>query len=178
MNLFQENVLPRPLILPLLVSVGLTACGTANLDSASQEPATTASTPQNRKPGNSEDLWSRVGALPAQRVPPGSCGLFLWANMPERTLVYYSDNKTAESHIQLDGRQVALPRFEASGGSLLGHFFRQSFKNEQLLLTVSFKAEIKEGLNQGAIVRGGALRIQETSGWEIVAPVAGLIGCN
>lgn len=171
----EEKVLPKALIFSLLFSVGLSACATTSPDSVPPEATVTVKASQN---GDTRDLWSRVGAVPAQRVLPGNCGLFLWANMPERTLVFYTDSKASMGIIQLDGQRVILPRIEASGESILGHFFRQSFENDQLLVTVSFNAEIKEGLNKGAIVREGTWRIQEKSGWEIVAPIAGLIGCN
>jgi len=175
MTLAQEKALPKTLIILTLFSMGLSACSSTAPDNKPPKVETTASFPKKKNEG---DLWSRIGAVPAQRVLPGNCGLFLWANMPERTLVFYADNKTSVGIIQLDNQRVALPRIEASGKSILGQFFHQSFENEQLRVTVTFNAEIKEGLNKGAIVREGTWRIQEKSGWEIVAPIAGLIGCN
>ena len=170
--------MPKSLILFLLVSIGLAACSGQGQHPSSQESLVLDSSRNDRNDVSSADLWSRIGALPAQRVPPGSCGLFLWANMPDRALVFYSDNATSTGAIQLDGQQIILPRSEAMGETRLGQFLRQTFENDQLLVAVSFHAEVREGLSKGAIVREGTLRIEEKSGWEIVAPVAGLIGCN
>lgn len=130
------------------------------------------------KPSTDIGLWVRIGNLPAQIVKPGSCGLFLWATMPKRTLVFFSDNQTSDSALMFNGEQKTLPLTQANGQAILGHYSQQTYKNEALTVMVSFEAEIKEGLRDGAVIREGTWRIQEKSGWEIIMPVVGLIGCN
>ncbi len=78
----------------------------------------------------------------------------------------------------LNGQQTKLPRFGAYGNSLFGLFSEQSYKSDALEVSISYRAEIKEGLTKGALIKDASMRIIETNGWEIIIPVAGLIGCN
>ena len=134
---------------------------------------------RNSGAGDSEmNRWSQHVALPQQTVQAGSCGLFLWANTAKRALVFYASDGMAQGTVMLDGKQTMIPRTQAHGETVFGHFSRQTYKNDALQITLSYRAEIREGLHKGAVVRDASMRVVEASGWEIVMPVAGLIGCN
>jgi len=122
--------------------------------------------------------WSQHVALPRQTIEEGSCGLFLWANTQEKTLIFYASNKEVQGHVMLNGQQTKLPRLGAYGNNLFGLFSEQSYKSDALEVSISYRAEIKEGLNEGALIKDASMRVIDAAGWEMVLPVAGLIGCN
>ncbi len=161
----------------ILASLGLAACTTGT--TAPEAAAPVAPDPAtNQAPAGELDMWARVGELPAQTVTKDSCGLFLWANLPKRTLVFFTSNQTNRAQVMFGGKERTLPLIAANGDSMLGHFSIQHYEDSQLKVTVSFDAEAKDGLRDGAIIRNGTWRIEEKGGWELILPVAGLIGCN
>lgn len=123
-------------------------------------------------------LISRIGELPAQPLIEKGCGLFLWASLPERKLVFYTDTETSTALMSLDNIQTALPKEQASGLSYVGIPGEQTFKGSGLSVKLNFTAQQTKGFTGGAIVRQATLRLKDAEGWEVVIPVAGLIGCN
>lgn len=161
----------------VFASLGLAACttGTPAPDAAAPSVPEAAA---KQAPAGELDMWARIGELPPQSVAKDSCGLFLWANLPKRTLVFFTSNQANSAQVMFGGEERTLPLVAADGDSMLGHFSTQHYEDSQLKVTVSFDAEAKDGLRDGAIIRKGTWRIEEKGGWELILPVAGLIGCN
>jgi len=176
----------RPILPGCILLMALAACSQGDAYVPRQGATTPASSDAVGDAAHSMDasenadlrLWSRIGGLPSQTVEADSCGLFLWASMPKRTLVFFADNLSGNAKLMYNGQQRSLPRLMARGDVLLGHFSEQTFEDETLRVSVSYRAEVKEGLRGGAIIREGTWRIAEKTGWELIIPVAGLIGCN
>ncbi|MCJ9430055.1 hypothetical protein [Kordiimonas marina] len=163
--------------LTLLVCGLLAGCVGAPPPSAHQAAAVRkpAQAPAHRE--DEASLWAHLGSLPGQKVPPHSCGLFLWANIPNRSLVFFADNSTPTGTIMYDGKPVKLPLVAATGTSMLGLFSDLHYETDHLSLTVSYSAQTRPGLSDGVVVTGGTWRLREKGGWELVLPVVGLIGC-
>lgn len=123
-------------------------------------------------------LISRIGELSAQPLIEKGCGLFLWASLPERTLVFYTDTQKSSGLMMLDDREAQLNRVEETGLSYAGLAGDQTFTGPNLNVKLTFTAEQTKGFTGGAIVRQATLRMKDNEGWEVVMPVAGLIGCN
>ncbi|UTW56519.1 hypothetical protein [Kordiimonas sp. SCSIO 12610] len=123
-------------------------------------------------------LITRIGELPAQPLIEKGCGLFLWASLPERKLVFYTDTENQTALMSLDNLQTRLSNNQASGLSYLGIAGDQAFSGSGLNVRLSFTAQQTKGFTGGAIVRQATLRLKDNEGWEVVMPVAGLIGCN
>ncbi len=118
----------------------------------------------------------RFGALAPRKVVRGQCGLFLWANGPERRLVFYGSAE-GEGRAMLEGREVVLQRGRADGAEVLGQFERQDYTDGAYQLHMQTTFERRPGLDRGAVVQG-TLRLTQAGGWELVQPVGGLVACE
>ncbi len=177
----QRNILKLLIATTVLTS----ACTNLNQTPANQPtntPVTSNELAKNapKAPTTSADLelFSRIGELPAQPLIKKGCALFLWASLPERTLVFYTDTETSNALMNLDSSQTKLTRTNAAGLSYLGIAGEQSFAGPNLEMRLTFIAEQTKGFSGGAVVKQATLRMRDNEGWEIIMPVAGLIGCN
>ena len=116
-------------------------------------------------------------ALADAALPPGKCGMILWtldANEPTRILRYVT-GETAQ--IAVNGLPVTLSLAETSGGSNFGVFERQVFVGG-----AGFDADVEVnfglGFDGGTYLERGLISVRSSSGWEIVAPAAGIAGCR
>ncbi len=116
-------------------------------------------------------------ALSDAALPAGKCGMILWtldANSPARILRYVSGETAV---IAVNGTPVTLSLAETSGGSNYGVFERQVFVGGA---GYDANVEIHFGLgfDGGAYLERGLITVRSSSGWEIVAPAAGIAGCR
>ena len=184
---FHKSKQHRPSILKLLIATTVLTSACTNLSQTQNNqptytPVTSNELSKNapKAPETSADLqlFSRIGALPAQPLIEKGCALFLWASLPERTLVFYTDTETPNALMNLDNSQTKLARTNAAGLSYLGIAGEQSFTGPNLEMRLTFVAEQTKGFSGGAVVKQATLRMRDKEGWEIIMPVAGLIGCN
>lgn len=125
-----------------------------------------------------EDFLDSIGTLPPQSLNVGECGLFLWARTADRKLVLFSKAQDQSALMQINEQTRRLAQTDQRGQAVFGLNTYQTFEADPLTVTVNFFAEAREGLTSGAIVPEGTMRLQTKDGWEIVLPVAGLIGCE
>ncbi|WP_374764940.1 hypothetical protein [Yunchengibacter salinarum] len=172
-GLFQS---PGPLrLMPGLLALLLSACAGAD---RADGPATAPPPAPDATAEGDTDLLNRLGALERQQLNEGRCGMFLWAAMPTRKLVFFTESENAAAHMVLDGKTRALPRDKASGDPVFGLFPHQRYTHERTVITVDVTPEPRQDLKDGAVIRRGTLRLRERGGWEAVLPVAGMIGCR
>lgn len=157
----------KPFLLPLMASGLLVACAGA-APPASGPPVAMAN----------HDFGIDIGTLPAQKLAPGSCGLFLWSKAPQRRLVFFSDSRAPVARMMIDGRQSALERLAADGDMFRQSLVRQSFDAGGREIGLEFEVEQRPGLVDGAMVPRGTLRLADGTGREMVMPVGGLIACT
>lgn len=115
--------------------------------------------------------------LPAQKLAPGECGLFLWGMSAPRRFVFFTEASSGEALILHDGAPQRLVVAEA-GGEVFGQFFTESGytapgANWTVILTLA-PGELLEG---GQRVRSGRLVTRGADGWETVLPVTGVRAC-
>ncbi|GAK33157.1 hypothetical protein JCM17846_19410 [Iodidimonas nitroreducens] len=122
----------------------------------------------------------RIGRLPSQDLPAGTCGLFLFSKTPEPALVFYENSASAAALMRIDGALMTIPRIAAEGDVEAGYFTRQIFATADgaLRLQLSFETEISEQIIGGALVPKGTLRLSGLDGWDQMRPVGGLIACR
>lgn len=128
--------------------------------------------------GEGTDVQIALEGLGQQRLKVGQCGLFLWARVPERQLVLFSDVATPRATIKSGGQLITLSRSEARGERAMGLYPYQKFSSGDLNVTMNVIVEAREGLTSGAAVPRGTLRLERAGDWEAIIPVAGLIGCQ
>lgn len=110
-------------------------------------------------------------------LPPGKCGMILWtldANAPTRILRYVS-GETAQ--VAVNGAPVTLSLAETAGGSNFGVFERQVFVGGSGY-DANVEVHFGLGFDGGVYLERGLVTVRSVSGWEIVAPAAGIAGCR
>jgi hypothetical protein len=117
-------------------------------------------------------------ALPTQTLAGGQCALFLWARTTPPRRVFMASQDPAVARIRIDGRSLDLPRAGAEGESAYGHAPVQRYEGQGITLTVRIEMDARSGLIGGAVVPSGSLEYRDAKGWEIIIPVAGMVGCQ
>ena len=128
---------------------------------------------------NQVDLGGvRLDALPAQKLSPGRCGLFLWSRTERPVFILFATEAPAEATVRIGGRNRQLARKVTSGERVLGHFERQSFANGQYSLEVEITYDTTRPIQDGAIIKQGVMRTLDKKGFATVVPIGGMIGCQ
>jgi len=150
---------------------GLAACASQPFESAPPAASSSVAAPSVQGAG------VRIGALTPRKLAAGECALFLWARTSERKMVFFGGRDGVGKAV-IDGREVSLTRETVDGRELLGQYESQSFayQGHHLLMQLGF--EQRPGLDRGAIISQGTLRLKQADGWEYILPVGGLVACE
>jgi len=138
--------------------------------------ATNAPQPRYVSPGGDDGSFA-LTSLNEASLPAGKCGMILWtldANAPTRILRYVSGEN---AEIAINGAPVTLSLAETSGGSNFGVFERQVFVGGAGY-DASVDVNFGLGFDGGAYLERGLITVRSSTGWEIVAPAAGIAGCR
>jgi hypothetical protein len=127
---------------------------------------------------NEDAFAGLVGALRPQRLLNGECGIFLWERSEERELVFFGAGDRAEGKMQVAGQEVTLERTSAEGRVVFGQYPMQTYRRGDLTVQLSMEFETRPNMASGAVVPRGSLRFEQTGGWNLVMPVAGMVACQ
>lgn len=115
--------------------------------------------------------------LPAQRLAPGECGLFLWGMSAPRRFVFFTEASSGEALVLHDGAPLQLKVTDA-GGEVFGQFFTETgYMSPTGDLSVALALTPGELLEGGQRVRSGRLVTRSNDNWETVLPVTGVRAC-
>ncbi len=145
-------------------AAGLCACATPG-----EKPTYVAST--------NDDGSFALTALSDAALPAGKCGMILWtldSNSPIRVLRYVSGETAV---IAVNGAPVTLSLAETAGGGNFGVFERQVFVGGAGY-DASVDVHFGLGFDGGVYLERGLVTVRSATGWEIVAPTAGIAGCR
>ncbi len=126
--------------------------------------------------GNDEVL-SRLGALGAQQVNAGECGLFLWAKRDDTPLVLFQRSSGA-AFMRIDGTEQPLSRTGFDDQIAMQFHRMQQFTVADMVVRMSITPEETRTLQQGLKIPSGSIAISTEDGWSASIPVAGAIGCQ
>jgi len=116
--------------------------------------------------------------LAQQKLAPGQCALFLWANTsPTRRILMVTQNP-ASARVVMKGKTIDLPLTAWDGEQVMGLYEQQIFTGQGLTLTVRFRGETPNGLIGGVVAREGSVELKDAAGWETVVPAGGMIACQ
>lgn len=162
-------------LLAVIPFVGLAACASSG-NSSSTTPETAVSAPP---PSDfvSEDFL-RVGALEAQELERGECGLFLFSGRPSPRFVFFGEAASGVGKMIINQDEVVFARTKGQGGVVDLHFTEQTYIAPAYGLTVdiTFAAEA-EGAVDGTRISQGTLKLVRDNGWSMVMPVGGATSC-
>lgn len=118
-----------------------------------------------------------VEGLPAQKLAPGECGLFLWGMSAPRRFVFFTEASSGQALILHDNAPQKLTVTEA-GGEVFGQFFTETgYTAPGADWTVTLSLTPGELLEGGQRVRSARLVTRGADGWETVLPVTGVRAC-
>lgn len=118
----------------------------------------------------------RIGTLPAQRLDPGACGLFLYLRRSPPRLIFFGEG--GDARMQIDGKVVSLSRLRADGASFAGLYADQTFATDDYTIEIQVEMEQRPDIVGGVVVPRGRLRFQDAAGWSFVLPVGGIAACQ
>lgn len=118
-----------------------------------------------------------IGALPAQELAPGECGLFLFAAKPTKRFVFFATASAGTGLMKLNGEPVTLVRTSGKGTVIDQHFTEQTYSAPAYGLELAVSIDLASTALAGTRVEGGSLRLIREDGWSMVLPVAGATTC-
>ncbi|WP_310498976.1 hypothetical protein [Sandarakinorhabdus sp.] len=118
-----------------------------------------------------------LGDLPQQPLAKNSCAMFLWERATGRRIAM-ATAQPSQMLVILGGRATSLPGIDSSeaGAPVLGFAAKRQYRSAAI--TVALDLAIVPATSGGAIIRDGILTLTQDDGTAIVAPVAGIIGCQ
>jgi len=113
--------------------------------------------------------------LPPQTLPKGSCALFLWDRANQQRVVM-ATAAPAQILVKRGGKPALLALSGSTGTAVLGFTPHATYGDGAAQIALDITIVPAEG--GGGVVRDGAITVTTGDGSSIVAPVAGIIGCN
>jgi len=151
----------------------LSACASGPSDGPGSATAQAGGTTQRSR----TPAAATVESLPAQTLPAGKCGLFLWTqDEPRHFILFYPAGGAAADAI-LNGRQEKL-KIESQGGEVFTQFMTQMAFRSADGIPVKLTIEPGEIIDGGRRVPAARMISQDGEGWEIITPLAGLTACQ
>ena len=158
----------------------LSACVTTETPKPKPETTTTVSTPRTTPSDLVTDDFLRIGALPAQELELGECGLFLFSGRPSPRFVFFGEAAGAIGKMVLNGEEVLFARTAGDGDVFELQYANQTFKAPALGLEVFINVtpESESSSEGGTKISSGTLRLVREDGWNMVMPVGGAATCS
>lgn len=126
--------------------------------------------------GDSRGDGLEIGGLSPRVLDVGDCGLFLWS-LSSQQLVFFSTTRQAEARMQLNEREVRLPRVATAGAPIIGgQMAQQRYRAPSVTATLVLRRG--DEIDGGVRVAESTLRLVRDNGWSVVLPVAGLAYCR
>ncbi|MEL6474852.1 MAG: hypothetical protein AAFQ21_12275 [Pseudomonadota bacterium] len=140
-----------------------------------QEPRPLPELAPAETPGFDEGL--AVGKLPAQRLQPGQCGLFLFTPNPSPRFIFFAEAAGGVARMTINGREVTLARTSVDGSIVDQHYTEQSYRSAEDL-SVAVTITPGDPADQGTRIPQGSVSVDRDDGWSIVLPVSGATSCQ
>ncbi len=116
-----------------------------------------------------------LAELPPQVLPVGTCALFLWDRATRHRILMAT---TSPSRIRIvhAGKLTLVDAASADGEPVFGFAPRARYK--AVGFEIGLDLAIVANDAGGAVIRDGSITFTAADGGAVVAPVAGLVGCN
>lgn len=138
-----------------------------------------AAAPAPRLPNSAPPLPASalgLGELPPQVLAANSCALFLWERATRRR-VAMALATPGRLQVVRGAEPLILAQTAAEGVAVLGFAPRTRYAGGGMQIAADLVIAPSDA-GGGAVIREGVLALTDASGTTVVAPVAGLIGCN
>jgi hypothetical protein len=115
--------------------------------------------------------------LPAQKLAPNECGLFLWSKTDISRFVFFARAGSKEALFLLDDTPTLLQSVSESG-DIFGQFFTDVTYRTDTGRSLSLSYEAGETLTDGARISNGIMEYNDAEGWRVVLPLLGVRVCQ
>lgn len=119
-----------------------------------------------------------LGEARAVQLQSGQCALALWTLDAPATRLAIAVSQPAALRVNIDGRTLDLARSDYQGDPVFGHYPRQSWAGDGIVVTLRTGFSTREGMVGGAVTQDATLSYRGAGGEEVVIPVAGLVACQ
>lgn len=156
----RKGYIMRKLLIAFMIVFGSAGC--------SSTPATSPNSAGASEP-------PRLGLSP-QILAQGECGLFLWNRTDSKTFLFFQKaGESAALFYEGDERNLTNT---ANEGDLFGQFYPRSFWSFPDGRTLRLSVVPGEALEGGQRISNGVISAQNTEGWDVRTPVAGVTACQ
>lgn len=115
--------------------------------------------------------------LPAQKLGPNECGLFLWSKTDVSKFVFFAKAGAEEALFLMDDTAIDLVPV-SEGGEIFGQFFTEMTYASGTGRTIALSYEPGETLQDGARISNGTIQFVDDKNWRTVLPVLGVRVCQ
>ena len=119
-----------------------------------------------------------VAELPAQRLHPNDCGVFLFERRPPNRFVFFEDLSARTVKILHEGAVLELGVTEQSGALVTGESFRRVYLDAPNNRTFILTGEVGEDTGSGPRLEAVLLTVQTLDGGRVVRPLGGVRSCR
>ena len=134
-------------------------------------------------PDNAQDVSSALevsgglAGLPAQKLAPSECGLFLWSKTDTSRFVFFAKAGANQALFLLDDTPAQLQSVSEQG-QIFGQFYTDTKYVTESGQEISLSYESGEDLTNGARISNGTIQYSDKDGWLTVLPVLGVRVCQ
>jgi len=128
--------------------------------------------------GTERPVPATVASLPAQRLAPGQCGIFLFEARPPNHFVVFEDEANQRVRLVHAGQVYEIQVTPQGGAFLPGEDFRRVYPAADESLTFTLDGVVGEGTPSGRRLENVILTVRQLDGTRTVRPVAGVRSCR
>jgi hypothetical protein len=114
--------------------------------------------------------------LPTQTLAKDECALVLWERATGRRVAMLMARPEV-IRVVIGGVETFLPRTSSDGEPVVGFAPRAQFAGNDIRIATALTI-VGNDVAGSAIVRDGIISVTGSDGVEVIAPVAGIAGCN
>ena len=119
-----------------------------------------------------------ISSLPAQRLDPGQCGLFLFGTRLPFDFVLFEDEAARQVTLVHGGLVYEIPITSRDEAFIAGDAFQRSYASADDGLRFTLDGTVGEQTNEGQQLNDVILAAHQLDGTRVVRPLAGVRRCD
>lgn len=132
----------------------------------------------SRAEAANSDTPATVSSLPAQRLEPGQCGLFLFGTRQPFDFVLFEDEAARQVTLVHGGSVYEIAITSRDAAFIAGDAFQRSYASADDGVRFTLDGTVGEQTNEGQQLNDVILTAHQLDGTRIVRPLAGVRRCD
>ncbi len=125
-----------------------------------------------------ENPPASISSLPAQRLDPGQCGLFLFATRQPFDFVLFEDEAARQVTLVHGGSVYEIAITSRDAAFIAGDAFQRSYSSAADGLRFTLDGTVGEQTSEGQQLNDVILTAHQLDGTRVVRPLAGVRRCD